>query len=200
MGFTVAIVGRPNVGKSTLFNRLVGRKLALVDDMPGVTRDRREAEADVAGLVFRLIDTAGLEEAEADSLQGRMRRQTETAVAGSDLVLFVIDARAGVTPVDEHFAAFIRTTGKPVVLLANKAEGRAADAGVLEAFALGFGEPLPVSAEHGIGMPDLYDAIRDAMPEEGRRRMTKTRPTRRSRSSSPSSVSRMQASRRWSID
>ena len=164
MAFTVAIVGRPNVGKSTLFNRLVGRRLALVDDLPGVTRDRREAEANAGGLIFRVIDTAGLEQAGPQTLQGRMRRQTEAAVAESDLVLFVIDARAGVTPADEHFAQIVRSSGKPVALLANKAESRAADAGLLEAYSLGFGEPIPVSAEHGIGMPDVYDAIRDTMP------------------------------------
>jgi GTP-binding protein len=166
MAFTVAIVGRPNVGKSTLFNRLVGRRLALVDDLPGVTRDRREAEASHGDLSFRVIDTAGLEEAALDTLEARMRRQTEAAIADSDLVLFVIDARAGVTPSDEHFAALVRTSGIPVALLANKAEGRAADSGVLEAYSLGFGEPIPVSAEHGIGMPDVYDAIREAMPQE----------------------------------
>jgi len=164
MAFTVAIVGRPNVGKSTLFNRLVGRKLALVDDLPGVTRDRREAEADVGGLQFRLIDTAGLEEAGPETLQGRMRRQTESAVAEADLVLFIVDARSGITPVDEHFAEFIRSSGRPVVLLANKAESRAAESGVLEAYSLGFGEPIPISAEHGIGTTDVLDAIREAMP------------------------------------
>ena len=165
MTFTVAIAGRPNVGKSTLFNRLVGRRLALVDDLPGVTRDRREAEASFGDMHFRLIDTAGLEDAGAESLEGRMRRQTDSAVAESDLVLFVIDARIGVTPVDEHFAQVLRATGRPVALLANKAESRAAEPGILEAYALGFGQPIPVSAEHGIGMPDVYDAIREAMPE-----------------------------------
>jgi GTP-binding protein len=168
MAFTVAIIGRPNVGKSTLFNRLVGRRLALVDDLPGVTRDRREAEASYGDLAFRVIDTAGLEVAGPETLQGRMRRQTEAAVADADLVLFVVDARAGVTPADEHFAEMVRSSGKPVALLANKVEGRAAESGVLEAYSLGFGEPVAVSAEHGIGMPDVYDVIRDAMPgEEG---------------------------------
>ena len=162
MAFTVAIVGRPNVGKSTLFNRLVGRRLALVHDEPGVTRDRREAQAALGDLNFRLIDTAGLEDAVAETLQGRMRRQTEAAIAEADLVLFLIDARAGLTPVDEHFAQALRASGRPVVLVANKAESRAADSGVLEAYVLGFGEPIPVSAEHGIGMPDLYDVIREA--------------------------------------
>ncbi|MGH6926226.1 MAG: ribosome biogenesis GTPase Der [Propylenella sp.] len=164
MAFTVAIVGRPNVGKSTLFNRLAGRRLALVHDEPGVTRDWREAGAEVGDLSFRLIDTAGLEEAAAETLAGRMRRQTEAAIAEADLVLFLIDARAGITPVDEHFAAVLRTSGRPVVVVANKAESRAGEGGVLEAYALGFGDPIPVSAEHGIGMPDLYDAIRGAMP------------------------------------
>jgi GTP-binding protein len=167
MAFTVAIVGRPNVGKSTLFNRLVGRRLALVDDLPGVTRDRREADATIGDLSFRVIDTAGLEEAAPATLEARMRLQTEAAIAESDLVLFLIDARAGVTPMDEHFASIVRASGKPVTLLANKAEGRAAESGVLDAWSLGFGEPVPISAEHGIGMPDIYDAIRAAMPEGG---------------------------------
>lgn len=167
MAFTVAIVGRPNVGKSTLFNRLVGRRMALVDDRPGVTRDRREAVAEVGDLRFRLLDTAGLEDAAESTLTGRMRRQTEAAIAEADLVLFLVDARAGVTPVDEHFASILRTAGRPVVPVANKTESRAADAGVLEAFALGFGEPIAVSAEHGIGIPDLLDAVRAAMPEAG---------------------------------
>ena len=167
MAFTIAIVGRPNVGKSTLFNRLVGRRLALVDDLPGVTRDRREADATMGDLSFRVIDTAGLEEAAPASLETRMRRQTEAAIAGADLILFLIDARAGVTPADEHFAAIVRASGRPVALLANKAESRAADTGVLEAYSLGFGEPIPVSAEHGIGMPDIYDALRAAMTAEG---------------------------------
>ena len=167
MAFTIAIVGRPNVGKSTLFNRLVGRRLALVDDIPGVTRDRREADAMIGDLSFRAIDTAGLEEAAPASLEARMRRQTEAAIADADLVLFLVDARAGVTPADEHFADIVRASGRPVALLANKAEGRAADSGVLEAYSLGFGEPIPVSAEHGIGMPDIYDAIRAAMIAEG---------------------------------
>ena len=165
MAITVAIIGRPNVGKSTLFNRLVGRRLALVDDTPGVTRDRREAEASYGDLSFRVIDTAGLEVAGPETLEGRMRRQTEAAVNEADLVLFVMDARAGVTPADEHFAQIVRTSGRPVALLANKAEGRAAEGGILEAYSLGFGDPIPVSAEHGIGMPDVYDAIRAAMPE-----------------------------------
>jgi GTP-binding protein len=165
LAFTVAIVGRPNVGKSTLFNRLAGRRLALVHDEPGVTRDWREAPVSVGDLSFRLIDTAGLEEAAAETLAGRMRRQTEAAIAEADLVLFLIDARAGITPADEHFAAVLRTSGRPVVVVANKTESAAADPGVLEAYALGFGDPIPASAEHGIGMPDLYDAIRDAMPE-----------------------------------
>ena len=133
MPFTVAIVGRPNVGKSTLFNRLIGRKAALVHDLPGVTRDRREARAEVGDLVFRLIDTAGLEEAGQETLAGRMRRQTEAAIVDADLVLFMIDARAGLTPADEHFANRLRGAGRPVVLIANKAESRAGESGVLEA-------------------------------------------------------------------
>ena len=155
----VAIVGRPNVGKSTLFNRLVGKRLALVDDTPGVTRDRREGFARLGDLRFSIIDTAGLEEADGASLAGRMRAQTEEAVRTADLVLFVIDARAGVTPLDEHFADFLRGFETPVVLLANKAEGRAGEGGIYEAFALGHGDPVPVSAEHGEGMADLFAAL-----------------------------------------
>ena len=164
MAFTVVIAGRPNVGKSTLFNRLAGKRLALVHDLPGVTRDWREAEAEYGDLRFRLIDTAGLEEAAAETLAGRMRRQTERAIGEADLVLFLIDARAGITPADEYFASALRASGKPVVLVGNKAEGRAGDDGILEAYSLGFGDPIAVSAEHGIGVPDVLDAIRDAMP------------------------------------
>jgi GTP-binding protein len=164
LAFTVAIVGRPNVGKSTLFNRLVGRRLALVHDLPGVTRDRREADAEIGDLSFRLIDTAGLDEAGSETLAGRMRRQTEAAIAEADLVLFVIDARAGITPLDEHFAALLRASGRSVALVANKTESRAAaEGGAIEAYALGFGDPIQVAAEHGIGIPDLLDAVREAM-------------------------------------
>jgi GTP-binding protein len=155
----VAIIGRPNVGKSTLFNRLVGRRLALVDDTPGVTRDRREGEARIGDLAFTVVDTAGLEEADPDSLAGRMRAQTEAAIAAADVALFLIDARAGLTPVDSHFADLLRRGGRPVVLVANKAEGRLGEAGALEAFALGFGEPVAISAEHGEGLADLYAAL-----------------------------------------
>ncbi len=160
---TIAIVGRPNVGKSTLFNRLVGRKLALVDDRPGVTRDRRQGEARIGDLPVTLIDTAGLEDAAAETLAGRMRAQTDAAIAEADLVLFMIDARAGVTPLDEHFGALSRASGKPLILVANKAEGRASDTGYYEAFSLGFGEPVAISAEHGLGLPDLYEAILDCV-------------------------------------
>jgi GTPase len=163
LAFTVAVVGRPNVGKSTLFNRLVGRRLALVHDLPGVTRDRREADAEVGDLSFRLIDTAGLDEAAPGTLAGRMRLQTDAAIGDADLVLFVVDARAGITPLDEHFAALLRASGRPVALVANKTESRAAESGAIEAYALGFGDPIQVSAEHGIGITDLLDAIRDAM-------------------------------------
>ncbi|HVZ14775.1 MAG TPA: ribosome biogenesis GTPase Der [Bauldia sp.] len=162
----VAIVGRPNVGKSTLFNRLVGKRLALVDDTPGVTRDRREGEARLAGLDFTVIDTAGLEEAGPASLAGRMRRQTEAAVASADVSLFMIDARAGVTPLDRHFADLLRTSGRPIILLANKAESRKGEAGALEAYDLGLGEPIAISAEHGEGMGDLRDALAVFMPDE----------------------------------
>ncbi len=156
---TVVIVGRPNVGKSTLFNRLVGKKLALVDDRPGVTRDRREGEARLGDLTFIITDTAGLEEGDRASLTGRMRGQTEAAIATADLILFVVDARAGILPDDRPFADLCRRSGRPVVLVSNKAEGRAGDAGFLEAYEIGLGEPVPISAEHGEGLADLYEAI-----------------------------------------
>ena len=159
MSFTVAIVGRPNVGKSTLFNRLVGRRLALVDDMPGVTRDRREGEGRIGDLKFRVIDTAGLEEMSEDSLEGRMRQQTEVAVKEADVVLIMIDARAGVTPMDRHFAEDIRRVGAKTVLAANKCEGRSGQDGLYEAFELGLGEPVPISAEHGEGMAELFESL-----------------------------------------
>lgn len=159
MSFTLAIVGRPNVGKSTLFNRLVGKKLALVDDQPGVTRDLREGEARLGDLRFTVIDTAGLEDATDDSLQGRMRRLTERAVDMADICLFMIDARTGVTPTDEIFAEILRKRSAHVILAANKGEGRAADAGVLEAWNLGLGEPLRLSAEHGEGLGELLAAL-----------------------------------------
>ncbi|NBR34528.1 MAG: ribosome biogenesis GTPase Der [Rhodobacteraceae bacterium] len=159
MSFTLAIVGRPNVGKSTLFNRLVGKRLALVDDQPGVTRDLREGDARLGHLKFTVIDTAGLEDATDDSLQGRMRRLTERAVDMADVCLFMIDARVGVTPVDEIFAEILRKRGNIVLLAANKGEGAAADAGVLEAWNLGLGEPLRLSAEHGEGMGDLLHVL-----------------------------------------
>ncbi len=159
MSFTLAIVGRPNVGKSTLFNRLVGKRLALVDDQPGVTRDLREGEAKLADLRFTVIDTAGLEDATDESLQGRMRRLTERAVDMADACLFIIDARMGITPSDEMFADILRRKGHPVFVGANKAEGMAADAGVMEAYGLGLGDPIRMSAEHGEGMMELYTAI-----------------------------------------
>jgi len=159
MSFSLAIVGRPNVGKSTLFNRLVGRRLALVDDQPGVTRDLREGEARLADLRFTVIDTAGLEEATDESLQGRMRKLTERAVAEADVCLFVIDARTGVTAADEVFAEILRRHGRHILVAANKAEGTAGEAGVLEAWGLGLGEPIALSAEHGEGMPELYAAL-----------------------------------------
>jgi GTP-binding protein len=157
---TVAIVGRPNVGKSTLFNRLVGRKLALVDDRPGVTRDRREGEATLLGLDFRVIDTAGYEDEDPVSLPGRMRAQTLAAVEEADVSLFLIDGRAGVTPLDEEIARWLRSGTTPVIVAANKAEGKAGEPGVLEAYALGFGDPVAISAEHGEGVGDLFDHLR----------------------------------------
>ena len=159
MTATVAIIGRPNVGKSTLFNRLVGRRLALVDDSPGVTRDRREGDAKLYGLAFTAIDTAGLEEAFDDSLEARMRAQTERAAAEADVVLLLIDARAGLTPMDQHFADWLRRQPTPVILVANKCEGSAAEAGRLDAYGLGLGEPIPLSAEHGQGLADLHEAL-----------------------------------------
>ena len=157
---TVAIIGRPNVGKSTLFNRLVGRKLALVDDRPGVTRDRREGEATLLGLDFRVIDTAGYEDEDPQSLPGRMRQQTIAAVREADAALFLIDARAGVTPLDEEIGRWLRSETTPVILAANKAEGRAGEAGIMEAYALGFGDPIAMSAEHGEGVVDLFEHLR----------------------------------------
>ncbi len=166
MSFTVAIVGRPNVGKSTLFNRLAGRRLALVDDQPGLTRDRRETEVELDACTVTLVDTAGLESGD-EGLTARMRQQTEAAVAQADLVLFLIDARTGVTAADEIFGDLVRSAGKPVVLAANKSEGRAAEAGFYEAFSLGLGEPLAISAEHGLGIGEVIDAIGHAVEARG---------------------------------
>ncbi len=159
MPVKIALVGRPNVGKSTLFNRLVGKRLALVDDTPGVTRDRREGEASLGDLSFTIIDTPGLEEAPEAALEGRMRKQTDAAVAEASVCLFLIDARAGVTPLDKTFAKLLRSSGKPVILLANKAEGRAGEAGFYDAYGLGVGEPIAISAEHGEGMGELFNAL-----------------------------------------
>jgi GTP-binding protein len=162
---TVAIVGRPNVGKSTLFNRLVGKRLALVDDRPGVTRDRREGEAQLGDLAFRVVDTAGLEEADEETLVGRMRAQTEAAIGDADVILFLVDARVGILPADRPFAELVRRSGKPVILVANKAEGGAGMAGAYEAFSLGLGDPVPLSAEHGEGMADLFEALMPHFPD-----------------------------------
>ena len=156
---TVAIVGRPNVGKSTLFNRLVGKRLALVDDRPGVTRDRREGDASLLGLEFRVIDTAGFEDEDPHSLPGRMRQQTEAAVRDADAALFLVDARDGLTPLDEEIGRWLRAEKTPVVVVANKAEGRAAESGIFEAFRLGLGDPVALSAEHGEGMADLFASL-----------------------------------------
>jgi GTP-binding protein len=165
MSFTVAIVGRPNVGKSTLFNRLVGKRLALVDDLPGVTRDRREGSGRLGDLEFTAIDTAGLESAAPGSLAGRMVAQTTAAIGQADAVIFLIDGRAGLVPDDRVFAELIRKSGKPAIVAANKSEGKAGESGRLEAYALGLGDPLAISAEHGEGLSDLYDALRAALPE-----------------------------------
>jgi GTPase len=166
MSFTIAIVGRANVGKSTLFNRLVGKRLALVDDQPGVTRDRRLGDARLGDLDFTVIDTAGIEEAATDSLSARMREQTEAAIAAADAVMFLIDARAGIVPSDRAIAQLVRQSGRPAMLVANKSEGRAGQAGFYEAYALGLGEPVAISAEHGEGLADLYEALRAALPEQ----------------------------------
>ena len=165
MPFTIAIIGRPNVGKSTLFNRLVGQKLALVDDEPGVTRDRREGEARLGDLEFTIIDTAGLDEGTKGSLTARMQEQTEAAIKLADALMFVVDARAGLTPADRAFADFARRADKPVLLLANKSEGKQGDAGAMEAYALGLGDPIQISAEHGEGLGELYDALRALLPK-----------------------------------
>ncbi|PZU09230.1 ribosome biogenesis GTPase Der [Sphingomonas sp.] len=162
----VAIVGRPNVGKSTLFNRLVGKRIALVDDQPGVTRDRREGDATLLGLEFRIVDTAGFEDEDPDTLPGRMRAQSEAAVGDADVALFLIDARAGVTPLDESIARWLRGSDTPIVILANKAEGKQGESGVLEAYSLGFGDPIPFSAEHGEGIVDLFEALRPFVERE----------------------------------
>src|SRR3954454_18391396 len=163
---TVAIIGRPNVGKSTLFNRLVGKRLALVDDRPGVTRDRREGEARLLGLEFRVIDTAGLEGEDPASLPGRMRAQTEAAVRDADAALFMIDAREGVTPLDEEIGRWLRAESTPVVVVANKAEARAGEAGILDSYRLGLGDPVAMSAEHGEGVADLFEALRPHVEHE----------------------------------
>ncbi len=166
MSFTVAIVGRPNVGKSTLFNRLVGRRVALVDDLPGVTRDRRLGDARLGDLSFSIFDTAGFEESGPTSLAGRMLKQTESAMRGADAIFFLMDARVGVTPADRAFADLVRKSGKPTILVANKSEGKAGEAGALDAYSLGLGDPVSISAEHGEGLSDLYDAILAALPKQ----------------------------------
>ncbi|WP_088347422.1 MULTISPECIES: ribosome biogenesis GTPase Der [Rhodomicrobium] len=170
MTLSIVIAGRPNVGKSTLFNRLAGKRLALVDDMPGLTRDRKEAEAVIGKRVLRLTDTAGLEEAEEGSIAARMSQQSQGAIHSADLILFMIDVRTGITPADEQFALDVRATGKPVILVANKCEGRTTQAGFYEAFKLGLGEPVGISAEHGTGIGELYERVGevlDGLGDEG---------------------------------
>ena len=165
MSFTIAIIGRPNVGKSTLFNRLVGKRLALVDDRPGVTRDRREGQARLGDLTFTIIDTAGLEGAGPESLAGRMMQQTKKAIEQADAVFFMLDAKTGPVPDDRAFADLARRSGKPVIVVANKAEAKSSTAGVLEGHALGLGDPVAISAEHGEGLVDLFEALREALPD-----------------------------------
>lgn len=167
MTFTVAIIGRPNVGKSTLFNRLAGRKLAIVHDLPGVTRDRREGRANLMGMDFTVVDTAGFEDETDDSIESRMRRQTDMAVTEADVALLLIDARAGVTPLDRYFADHLRRLPTPVILVANKCEGKAGMPGLYESYGLGMGEPVPVSAEHGEGMYELFEALRPHAEKAG---------------------------------
>ena len=205
---TIAIVGRPNVGKSTLFNRLTARRAALVSDMPGLTRDRREGEAEIAGHKVKLVDTAGLEEAAPGSIAARMRAQSETAIAQADLVLFMLDARDGVMPADAAFARVVRGSGRPVILVANKCEGRAGADGFYEAFQLGLGEPIAISAEHGEGIGDLIEAILAVLglsPLRKRKDDGAGEPeeegtaARAIPSASPSSAAPTPASRRWSM-
>jgi GTPase len=178
MASRVAIIGRPNVGKSTLFNRLVGRRVAIVHDQPGITRDRREAEARLGDLVFVVSDTPGLEESRPNTLAGRMLAQTKAAMEQADAILFLVDARAGLTPADLAFAEMVRRSGKPAVVVANKSEAARAAAGVLEAHELGLGEPVPISAEHGEGLADLYDALREALPGPASSAAESSAPTR----------------------
>jgi GTP-binding protein len=162
----VVIIGRPNVGKSTIFNRLVGKRIALVDDQPGVTRDRRFGDVSLLGLDFQVVDTAGWEDDDPESLPGRMRAQTEISLKGADVALFVIDSRAGLTPLDEEIARWLRGQNVPVLLLANKAEGRSGDDGIMESYALGFGDPIPFSAEHGLGTVELFEGLRPLIEKE----------------------------------
>lgn len=171
---SVAIIGRPNVGKSTLFNRLVGKKLAIVHDMPGVTRDRKMASAKFRDLELQLIDTAGYEYSTTDNMESRMWQQTQMAIAEADICLFLFDARAGVQPYDEQFADLVRQTHKPVILLANKCEGKKQEDGIFEAYKLGLGEPIPFSAEHGLGFEDLYTLLHETEEEKNKQAEPKT--------------------------
>ena len=184
----VIIIGRPNVGKSTLWNRLVGKKLALVDDQPGVTRDRRMGDATLLGLDFTLVDTAGWEDEDSATLPGRMRAQTEASLVGADVALFVIDARAGLTPMDEEIGRYLRESSVPVVLVANKAEGRSGDHGLYESYSLGFGDPVPFSAEHGEGLGDLFEALLPLLDEGQRERAMNLSPRRSTRKTKKRSI------------
>ena len=194
MKLKVAIVGRPNVGKSTLFNRLVGRKVAIVHDKPGVTRDRREAEAGLQNLRFDVVDTAGYEYSTEDNLEKRMWEQTKRAISEADVSLFLFDARAGIQPYDEHFADLLRQSGKPVILLANKCEGKLQEDSIFEAYKFGLGTPIPFSAEHGQGLADLYDALKPFADKKNENLQKQETPVAPSEEGSPCSLAALRHS------